>query len=100
MWINCPNARVAQTDRVSRYEREGQGFDSLHGYVEVAQESHLAQHVSAVKGKSGGAVNLVASMGLAHHLSSPIGIAQLAEHRPHMAVVGGSIPPAGTVCVA
>lgn len=91
------NARIAQQDRVFEYESKGRGFESLYGYVEVAQESRLAQHVSAVKGKSGGAVNLVASMGLAHHLSSPIGIAQLAEHRPHMAVVGGSIPPAGTV---
>ena len=28
--------RVAQLDRASRYEREGQGFESLHGYQGVA----------------------------------------------------------------
>ena len=36
--VNCPNTRVAQTDRVLGYEPRGQGFDSLHGYVGVAQE--------------------------------------------------------------
>lgn len=97
MWVNCPKCPISSVDRALRYGRRGQGFEYLMGYVEVAQESRLAQHVSAVKEKSGGAVNLVSSVGwhtTSHH---QVVIAQTVERRPHMADVGGSIPPDGTV---